>query len=287
MEEAGPQREEIPKFEDLSKECRSVLSTMEMFDGFRFEINKTITERPPFAVVQSFGLGSATEEPNYNFAANLFDGQFMYSGRVDTTGSMMGRLQTMLSPTTLLRFSGQASPEPHNSGVHVELDFGEGNTQWTMKWGNPGFYSLSYVQRFTKSWFAGMETVYMHKQGIAIMSCGGRYDDGEHIVTGILNPGHIALSYTRRLRSVHNSTCHLSTELVMGLTGAGPESSVQCGVEYVLQQGRVKSYYDLTNWKVGALVEESMGGNVKFALSGELDHFKKTYRFGIGLTATY
>jgi len=232
-------------------------------------------------------LGSATEEPNYNFAANLFDGRFMYSGRIDTTGNLMGRVQTMAGPRTLCRISAQASPEPHNSALHIEYDMTEPGQQWTIKWGNPGLYSISYVQQYAHVWFAGMEAVYMHKQAISILSCGMRYDNGKHISTAILNPGHIAVSYTRKLQSPHGSICHLSSEMVVGWTGGVPESSLQCGVEYLLQQGRVKSYYDFTNWKVGALVEETMGQNVRFALSGELDHFKKIYRFGIGLTASF
>jgi len=279
---------EVLKFEDLTKESKSVLSTMELFDGFKFEINKTLNDNPPFSIIHSFGLGSATEEPNYNFAANLIlENTALFSGRVDTTGNMMGRFQLNFSQDSMIRFSGQASPEPHNSGVHIETDLRGETSMTTFKWGNPGSYSLSYVQRFTPTVSLGLETFYMYKQAITVLTGGLRYETPNYISTGILNAANLALAFTRKLQSPEGAGCNLSTEMILGWPSGFPEATVQMGLEYTLHAAHVKTHFDISNWKVGALVEEALGQNVRFSLSGELDHFKKTYRFGIGLSASF
>ncbi len=53
----------------------AVIGTQEVFDGFRFEFNRTIQDQPhPFALSHSIGMGSALEPANYNFGTNLVYG---------------------------------------------------------------------------------------------------------------------------------------------------------------------------------------------------------------------
>lgn len=73
------------KYEELSRESKckqyyfqnssisAITGTQEIFDGFRFEISKGVSEA--FTVSHSIGLGSVVEAPNYNLATT-----YIYKG---------------------------------------------------------------------------------------------------------------------------------------------------------------------------------------------------------------
>lgn len=61
------------------------------------------------------------------------------------------------------------------------------------------------------------------------------------------------------------------------------EPSASFGYDYMLRQCRLRGKID-TDGKVGAYLEERVNVGVNFILSAELDHPKKDYKFGFGMT---
>jgi len=268
-----------PSFEGLTKESKSTLGTMELFDGFRFEFNKTLGETPPFGVSHALGLGSAMEPPSYNFATNLLLGTTLLAGRVDTDGNMMARWHQELTKKIQARVTGQASPEPHSSAISVEVDYKGNDWFGNFKWGNPGIYGMSYTQALTPALSMGAELFYHHKQGISVFTLGGRYDNKKFTATGMLSAGHCSATYTHKVTPRIN----FGTELTAMWASGVLDTIAIAGFEYHLRTSHLKCHID-TNGKVTALVEEMMNQFTNVSLSAELDHNKKQYHFGFGVS---
>lgn len=267
------------KYEDLGKESKSVLGTMELYDGFRFEFNKTLGENPPFGVSHAIALGSTMEPPSYNFASNLMFGGTMLTGRVDTDGHMMARWHQEITKNLHLKVSGQAVPEPHNSAISVEADYKGNDWFGNFKWGNPGLYGISFTQMLSPQLTLGAETFYHHKQGMSVVSFGGRYDTPKYVASGILSAAHCSASYTQKI----SPRIAFSTELTATWASGGFDTVATGGFEYSLRAAHLKSHID-TNGKVTALVEEMLNQFTNISLCAELDHKKKQYHFGFGVT---
>jgi len=267
------------KYEDLGKESKSVLGTMELHDGFRFEFNKTVGDNPPFGVSHAIALGSNMEPASYNFASNLMFGSTMLTGRIDTDGHMMARWHQEITKNLHLKVSGQAVPEPHSSAVSIEADYKGGDWFGNFKWGNPGLYGISYTQMLTPQLTLGAETFYHHKQGMSVVSFGGRYDTPKSVVSGILSAAHCSASYTHKI----SPRIAFSTELTASWASGGFDTVATGGFEYSLRTAHLKSHID-TNGKVTALVEEMLNQFTNITLCAELDHKKKQYHFGFGIT---
>ena len=63
----------------------------------------------------------------------------------------------------------------------------------------------------------------------------------------------------------------------------GREATASFGYDYMVRQCRLRGKVD-TDGKVGALLEERINVGVNFVLSAEIDHPKKDYKFGFGMT---
>ena len=61
------------------------------------------------------------------------------------------------------------------------------------------------------------------------------------------------------------------------------EASAAVGYDYTLRQARLRGRID-SDGKIAALVEERINAGINFLLSAEIDHAKKDYKFGFGLT---
>jgi len=223
-------------------------------------------------------MGSVLEPANYNLGTNLIYRGSSFSGRVDTDGQVMGRFQQEITSRATLRVSGQASSEPHNSAAHVELDYKGGNWFGTFKWGNPGIYGLSYMQSVTPRLSIGLDTFYHHKQAMSLLTGGFRFETDNSVSALILTTGHLSTSYTHRV----NNRVNLSTELTVGWPTGAAETSLSMGLDYMLRTSHIKAHVD-TNWKVSCYLEEMLNQFTRFMISAELDHKKKSYRFGFGV----
>jgi len=287
-----PRRPNPGKYEDLNKENKSIVGTQDIFDGFKFDLSKNMSNE--FGVNHSLQLGSVFEPASYSFGTNWISTphKIMMWGRVDTEGHLVGRafwpydtsVDKNNNPNTdnyTYRFTigGQASREPHNSGGSVDLEYKGSDWHGQLKWINPGTYGLQYFQSITKHLAIGGDVFYNHKQAMSLWTVGGRYATNKSVSTCIATLGHVGLSYTQKV----NEKVGLSTELAFTAGQNGWESVWSLGYEYRLRMGMFRGHID-SGAKVAAYLEEFLNPNTKFILSGELDHSKKQYRFGVGLS---
>ena len=61
------------------------------------------------------------------------------------------------------------------------------------------------------------------------------------------------------------------------------EATASFGYDYQFRQGRLRGRID-TDGKIGAFLEEKINVMVNFILSAEIDHVRKDYKFGFGMT---
>jgi len=270
------------KYEELNKESKSVLTTLDMFDGFKFDLTKMISEKDPsFLVNHSIAMGSVIDPASYNFACNFVGGSTQMHGRIDTDGNCMGRFIQEVNKNLILRLSGQATQEPHNSACNAEVDYRGSYWFGSFKWQNPGSYNLSYMQSITPKLSAGMETVYVAKQGVSGIGFGGRYDTENFTATGMLAAGFLTTSYTQKV----SRDVNLSTEFQANLQSGSLETTWSGGFEYTLRSSHFKAHLD-SNFKVYAILEEMLNQFTRISVAAELDHKKKNYRFGLGVSMT-
>jgi len=223
-------------------------------------------------------MGSVLEPANYNFGTNFIHNGTALSARIDTDGHLMGRWQQELNSNCVIRVSGQASPEPHNSAVHMEADYKGSNWYGNVKWGNPGIYGISFMQSVTPNLSMGLDTFYHHKQAISMLTGGLRYETPAYVATGLATAGHLVASYTQKV----NQRVSLASELTLAWPQGTLDTTCSLGFEYTLRTSHIKAHVD-TNWKVSTYLEEMLNPFTRFMVCAELDHKKKSYRFGFGV----
>lgn len=266
------------KFEDLGKEARGLLDTSDLFDGFKVDLSRTLSEDPAFGVSHSISLGSVQDPPMYGFATNYILPGFSVTGRCDTEGRVLGRIGLDLAESTSLKMTAQATGGQQGNGFSVELDHDQPSWIANFKWSSQSMFQLAYAKKLTPGVTAGVEAMYLHKQGISIVSGAIRHENEKGISSLMLQGPALAASYFRKL----GQRTGLATEFSVGMGQNGIESTTSIGLEYHFRLTHVKVHAD-SNWKVSGLLEEAMGPSTRFIFSGELDHKKKVYRFGVGL----
>ena len=125
----------------------------------------------------------------------------------------------------------------------------------------------------------GSELLYHHQQGLSIFSFGGRYNTPSSVITCLASAAHVSTTYTRKLTQNINFTSELTA-----MWGSGNlDTAVSLGVEYQLRSSHLKFHVESTG-KVTASVEEFLNQFTHFNVCADLDHMKKVYRFGFGVT---
>jgi len=152
-----------PRLEELKKEAASILA-LDVFDGARFEFNKTLTQK--FALNHNVFLGSSQIPSAYEFGANFGDERVLLASRTDMGGRLNGRVHAQLSDAVLLRMQAQMSPEAASaSSLKVDFDYkGQDFTTGTTYMAG-GLLGAHYMQNLTKNLAVGGEGFYhLHKQ---------------------------------------------------------------------------------------------------------------------------
>jgi mitochondrial import receptor subunit TOM40 len=172
----------------------------------------------------------------------------------------------------------QANNAPHSSGIQAEGEF-RGNT-WNLsgRFGNPSNVGLSYTQTVTKSLTLGMDIIYAGKQGISMVNSGLRYEKGDMCVAGTLNAAQLGVAVSRKF--FNQAT--LVTELQTTWASGALDTNYAVGADYMLRTSHLKARVD-SNRKVTCYLEEMLNQHTRFSLSAELDHKKKSYKFGFGV----
>jgi len=269
------------RLEEIKKEAQSVLAP-DFFEGARFEFNKSFGQK--FALLHNIAL--APGQPGaYEFGANFGDEKMLLASRINMQGALNGRLNAT-ADNWLLRLHAQTSPDGQNS-FKADVDYKGGDFSAGGYLIGGGLVGASYLQSVSEGLSLGVEGFYHTLNRKARGGAGAlRYvwgDKGAHVATakvGTFHNGMIELAYQRRvsekvslateMQYYHNQFCQF---------GLGYEFKLRTGAVF---KGLVQSDTTCT-----AVLEERLGaggGGIALQLAAQLNHKKKDYKFGVGLS---
>ena len=200
-----------PPLEELKKEAMGILSP-DVFDGARFEFNKTLTQK--FALNHNIFMGSSQLPSSYEFGANFGDERVLLASRTDMAGRLNGRVLAQLTDSVRFRAHAQMQPDsalPTHATFNVDYkgqDFASG-----LKYASGIMVGVEHMQSVTPNLALGGEYCQLDdsRGGKKIGSVAARCVWGpkeEHVATfkgGVLATlGSAELSYQRKARRVSN-----------------------------------------------------------------------------------
>ncbi|KAI4384112.1 hypothetical protein MLD38_009879 [Melastoma candidum] len=264
-------------YEEIHREALT-----EVFEGFRFDLTKGLN--PQFAL--SHSVMGTTEVPsrdyqtlkmptaNYEFGVNFMDPKLMMFGRLLTDGRLNARVKWDLTDDLSFKANALLTKEPHMSHGMFNFDYKGHDYRSQFQFGNGSLFGANYIQSVTPNLSLGGEVFWT----------------GQHRKSGI---GYAARYNTEKM-VCDGSICqhrHGSYELCSEGVGEGlscyrvhvqllsRDAVATVGYDYILRQER-----STQNGCVSALLEERLNMGLQFILSAEIDHKKKDYKFGFGLT---
>ncbi|KAK9803219.1 hypothetical protein WJX73_005138 [Symbiochloris irregularis] len=275
------------RYEELQKEAYMSLKP-ELFEGLRFDFTKPLNQN--FGISHNIFLGNVevpaqsqsvvkVSHGTYEFGANLISnqGNFMI-GRIQTDGRLMGRAKYDINSMFSLKAQLSLS-EPEMSQGMIDIDAKGSDWNSQLKLGNQSFYGLNYFQSVTPHLSMGGEMFWLGKQRKSGVGFAARWqNEFGHTATGqVASTGLANLTY---LHKVSDKIC-LASDFMWNWNMR--EATASFGYDYIFRQGRLRGRID-TDGKIGALLEERINVAVTFSLSAEVDHVRKDYKFGFGLT---
>lgn len=267
------------RLEELKKEAQGVLSP-DVFEGARFEFNKTLTQK--FALLHNVALASGAPG-SYEFGAHLGDERMQLASRIDMQGRLNGRLNAQVSDATLLRMQASVSPESQGSNsFKADLDYKGGSFCAGGYFMGGGLLGASYLQSVSENLALGAEGFY-HALNRKVRGGAGaaRYvwgGNGENVATakvGSFGNGAVELAYQRKV----SEKVSLATELNYFHNQA---CQFGLGYEFKLRSCIFKGHVS-SDTTCSAVLEEHIQPGINLVLSGQLNHKKKDYKFGAGL----
>jgi len=273
-------------FEEIQREALMSLKP-ELFEGLRFDFTKGLNQK--FSLSHSVFMGSM-EVPSqstdtikvptshYEFGANFLDPRLMLVGRVLTDGRLNARVKCDLTDNLTLKINAQLTNEPHFSQGMFNFDYKGKDYRSQFQIGNNAFYGANYIQSITPNLSMGSEIFWLGHQRKSGIGFAARYNNDKMVATGqVASTGIVALSYVQKV----SEKVSLAADFMYNHMTRDVTSSF--GYDYILRQCRLRGKID-SNGVVAAYLEERLNMGVNFVLSAELDHPKKNYKFGFGLT---
>jgi hypothetical protein len=294
------------KFDHLSKESKGILDTRENFDGFSFDVTRSVTAN--FDMTHAINFGSQTAAPSYNFMPRFFHSSGMFldgklsPGPLLLNGTVQGRVQFPVKtwyrsgpdgrskPISKLALGltgivGKPSAKPIPPQFHVELDMKGTDYQAQFKWLNQGTYELAYVQSVHPNVAVGVQGVFESAMGRTELTGAARvaWNGRKNIATmSLASFGHLTGSYTQIMEGGRKSW---STEMqLIRLEDHGVwEAVYSAGYSYNLLQSRVRGRFD-SNWCCSAILEEKVIDSVTLMICGDMNYAKDEYKVGFGFS---
>ncbi|CAL8466952.1 g6488 [Coccomyxa elongata] len=275
------------KYEELQRESMMTLKP-ELFEGLRFDFTKPLNQN--FALCHSLFMGNIdvptqNNQPlkmpmgTYEFGANLVSNKGnMMIGRVMTDGRMSGRVKYDLNDWLGFKLQMNLAPEAGVSQGMLDVDVKGSDWNGQVKLGNSQFVGVNYLQSVTPHLALGGEAFWLGQQRKSGAGFAARYANDAHVATAqVATTGLVSLTYLRRI----SEKVSLATEFLWNWNSR--EATAAFGYDYILRQCRLRGRID-TDGKVAAYLEERVNVGVNFILSAEIDHWKKDYKFGFGMT---
>ncbi|KAG8063556.1 hypothetical protein GUJ93_ZPchr0003g17441 [Zizania palustris] len=273
-------------FEEIQREALMSLKP-ELFEGLRFDFTKGLNQK--FSLSHSVFMGSlevpsqSTETikvptAHYEFGANFLDPKLMLVGRVMTDGRLNARVKCDLTDNLTLKINAQLTHEPHYSQGMFNFDYKGTDYRAQFQIGNNAFYGANYIQSVTPNLSMGTEIFWLGHQRKSGIGFASRYNTDKMVGTlQVASTGIIALSYVQKV----SEKVSLASDFMYNQMSREVTSSF--GYDYMLRQCRLRGKID-SNGVVAAFLEERLNMGVNFLLSAEIDHSKKNYKFGFGMT---
>jgi len=275
-------RRDLPnpgRLEELKKEASSVLSP-DVFEGARFEFNKTLTQK--FALLHNVSLAGG-QAGSYEFGAHFGDERTLLASRIDMQGRLNGRLNAQLSDAVLLRLQAQVAPEAGSNSFKADVDYKGGDFCLGGYFMGGGLLGGSYLQSVSQNCALGVEGFYhtlnSRVRGGAAAArfvWGAKGDNVATAKVGTFGNGAVELAYQRQvsekvalateMQYYHNQFCQF------GL-----------GYEFKLRSCVFKGLLS-SDTTCSAVLEEHIQPGINLVLSGSLNHKKGEHKFGCGLT---
>eukprot|EP00270_Netrium_digitus_P020538 TRINITY_DN8500_c1_g2_i1.p1 TRINITY_DN8500_c1_g2~~TRINITY_DN8500_c1_g2_i1.p1 ORF type:complete len:349 (-),score=86.06 TRINITY_DN8500_c1_g2_i1:117-1163(-) len=274
------------KYEEIQREAIMSLKP-ELFEGLRFEFNKPLNQN--FSLTHSVYMG-AMEVPSqagqvykvpnstYEFGSNVIDNRMMLIGRLSSDGRLSARMAYNMTDSFSVKLNAQLTNEPHFSQGMVHLEHKGGDYQAQLQMGNNAFYGFNYIQSITPQLSLGGEAFWLGHQRRSGIGIAARHNTDKVIATAqVASTGMVSLTYVQRV----SDKVALAADMMYNWNNK--EASTSVGYDYILRQCRLRGRID-SNGGVAAYLEEQLNAGVKLLLSAEVDHAKKDYRFGFGMT---
>ncbi|XP_077226428.1 mitochondrial import receptor subunit TOM40-1-like [Tasmannia lanceolata] len=273
-------------YEEIQREALMSLKP-ELFEGMRFDFTKGLNQR--FSLSHSVFMGSI-EVPSqssetikvptahYEFGANFLDPKLMLFGRILTDGRLNARAKWDLTDNLTLKINAQLQNEPHFSQGTFNFDYKGKDFRSQFQMGNSAFFGINYIQSVTPHLALGCEAFWLGHQRKSGIGFAARYNTDKWVAAGqVASTGIVALSYVQKV----SEKVSLATDLLYNHMTRDITTSV--GYDYILRQCRLRGKFD-SNGCVAAYLEERLHMGVNVILSAEIDHRKKDYKFGFGMT---
>ncbi|KAL6644991.1 hypothetical protein ACP70R_014068 [Stipagrostis hirtigluma subsp. patula] len=273
-------------FEEIQREALMSLKP-ELFEGLRFDFTKGLNQK--FSLSHSVFMGSlevpsqSTETikvptAHYEFGANFLDPKLMLIGRVMTDGRLNARVKCDLTDNLTLKVNAQLTQEAHYSQGMFNFDYKGTDYRAQFQIGNNAFYGANYIQSVTPNLSMGTEIFWLGHQRKSGIGFASRYNTDKMVGTlQVASTGIVALSYVQKV----SEKVSLASDFMYNHMSKDVTSSF--GYDYLLRQCRLRGKID-SNGVVAAYLEERLNMGVNFLLSAEIDHPKKNYKFGFGMT---
>lgn len=273
-------------FEEIQREALMSLKP-ELFEGLRFDFTKPLNQK--FSLSHSVFMGSlevpaqASETikvptAHYEFGANFLDPKLMLIGRVMTDGRLNARVKCDLTDNLTLKVNAQLTQEAHYSQGMFNFDYKGSDYRSQFQIGNNAFYGANYIQSVTPNLSMGTEMFWLGHQRKSGIGFASRYNTDKMVGTlQVASTGIVALSYVQKI----SEKVSLASDFMYNHMSRDVTASF--GYDYLLRQCRLRGKID-SNGVVAAYLEERLNMGVNFLLSAEIDHCKKNYKFGFGMT---
>eukprot|EP00160_Parvularia_atlantis_P018052 Unigene6480_Nuclearia_a/m.19950 Unigene6480_Nuclearia_a/g.19950 ORF Unigene6480_Nuclearia_a/g.19950 Unigene6480_Nuclearia_a/m.19950 type:complete len:301 (-) Unigene6480_Nuclearia_a:27-929(-) len=270
-------------FEQLQKESRDVFVTNFLFDGAKFDLSKMLS--PTFQVTHRFVLGSSTQPQNFNYGAFVASNRGFIMGETDANFNLNGRFSSMV--TEHLTCKGITQMNANGKAFIGEVEYSAGDQSTNFKLINPNLFegtgvcTLSYLQSVTRRLVLGVEGTASLGPQRAINSSlafvARLSTDNAVVNVNATTNGNLQLSYYQKV----NEQISIASELEAGISSQQRDSIFTMGTKFDLRAATLRAQLDSTG-KVAVVLEEKVNPAFSVLLSGELDHWKSTSRFGVG-----
>lgn len=273
------------KYDEIQREAFMSLKP-DLFEGLRFDFNKPLNQS--FSLSHSVLMGSAevpsqsggvlkVPHASYEFGANVLDNKKMLIGRM-ADGRLSARVSYQVNDAVALKVNAQLVNEAHFSQGMFQLDYKGADFQSQLQMGNNAFYGVNYMQTVHPLLSLGGEAFWLGHQRRSGVGFAARYNTEKAVATAQLaSTGVVSMTYVHRV----SDKVALAADFLHNWNSG--ESTATVGYDYVLRQCRLRGRVD-TNGSVAAYLEERLNVGVNLLFSAEVDHWKKDYKFGFGMS---